>query len=243
MKEVKGRIHSIETFSTVDGPGIRSVIFLQGCPLRCQYCHNPDTWKVDAGEEKSATELVNYLERYRHYYDSSGGGITISGGEPCLQPAFTGALLEECKKRGLHVALDSSGWTTVSVLEDLLQWADLVLLDIKHMDTARHQQLTGQSNGAVLRSARLIAERSVPLWVRHVLVPGVTDREEDLLNLAAFLERLASLERLDILPYHRLGEHKWQQMGLLSKLLATPPSPEELARVKALFRQYSLPVA
>jgi pyruvate formate lyase activating enzyme len=243
MEDVKGRVHSIETFSTVDGPGIRSVIFLQGCPLRCQYCHNPDTWATDAGQEKSAKEIIDFLERYRGYYKASGGGITISGGEPCLQPLFTKALMQECKKRGLHVALDTSGWVSSSVLKDLLQYADLVLLDIKHVDPTMHRQLTGKDNAPALQAGRLISQAGIPLWVRHVLIPGVTDDAEHLMRLAEFLRSLATLQRVDILPYHRMGEHKWQELGLAYTLEGiTPPSKEQLAAVKELFRRYRLPV-
>jgi pyruvate formate lyase activating enzyme len=243
MEDVKGRIHSIETFSTVDGPGIRSVIFLQGCPLRCQYCHNPDTWTTDAGQKKSVKEIIDFLERYRGYYKASGGGITISGGEPCQQPVFTKALMQECKKRGLHVALDTSGWVASPVLKDLLQCADLVLLDIKHIDPAIHRQLTGKDNTPSLQAGKIISQEGIPLWVRHVLVPGVTDDPKHLTQLAEFLRILATLQRVDILPYHRMGEHKWQELGLDYPLEGvTPPSKVQLAAVKELFRRYHLPV-
>lgn len=244
MEELKGRIHSIETFSTVDGPGIRSVIFLQGCPLRCQYCHNPDTWQTDAGEMKSVKEILAFLERYQEYYRSSGGGITISGGEPCMQPDFVQALLQACKQRGIHVALDTSGWADETVIKALLPYTDLVLLDIKHIDPEKHRQLTGRDNAPVLHAAKLISREGVPMWVRHVLVPGITDKPEDLADLAQFLSGLATLERVEILPYHRMGEHKWQQLGYEYKLTGiVPPTPAQLTAAKDILRGYGLPVA
>lgn len=243
MQDIKGRIHSIETFSTVDGPGIRSVVFLQGCPLRCQYCHNPDTWQTDGGEEKSVKEIVALLERYQDYYQASGGGVTISGGEPCLQPAFTKALLQQCKQRGIHVALDTSGWTSEDVLQELLMYADLVLLDIKQIEPHKHYLLTGRDNAPVLQAAKLISRLAIPLWVRYVLIPGVTDQVTSLNKLALFLTELASLKRLDILPYHPMGAHKWQELGLAYQLAGIkPPAKEQLAEVKELFRSYGLPV-
>jgi pyruvate formate lyase activating enzyme len=243
MESTKGRIHSIETFSTVDGPGIRSVVFLQGCPLRCQYCHNPDTWDAAGGVEKSAEEIASFLERYKGYYKASGGGVTISGGEPCMQPAFVIALMQECKKRGMHVALDTSGWASTSVLTSLLPHADLVLLDIKHIDAVKHQELTGRDNAPILGAARLITQLGVPLWVRHVLVPGLTDDAKHLGRLAEYITTFTTLTRLDILPYHRMGEHKWAELNMEYPLKGVkPPTKEQLERAKQIFRSYGLPV-
>ncbi len=242
MEKARGRIHSIETFSTVDGPGIRSVIFLQGCPLRCQYCHNPDTWQTDAGEEKSAQEVIASLEHYQEYYQRSGGGVTISGGEPCLQPVFTKTLLQECQKRGIHVALDTSGWTSELVFKDLLTCTDLVLLDIKHINPQKHLLLTGKDNTPVLQAAKFITQHNIPLWVRHVLIPGITDLPEDLEALAIFLSGLSSLTHIDILPYHTMGAHKWQHLGLQYKLAEIkPPGQEQLTEVNNIFKKYNLP--
>ena len=209
-----GRIHSIETLGTVDGPGIRTVIFFQGCPLRCHYCHNPDTWDPGGGEAQSVHEILALVQRYIPYFKASGGGVTLSGGEPGLQPAFAARLLKEMQEADIHTALDTSGYVIPPHEDQLLTHANLVILDIKHMDRDRYADLTGQKLDRTLNFARKVSEKNIPLWIRQVLVPGWTDDPAQLEALADFCSRLQTLERLEILPYHRLGVHKWKGLGL-----------------------------
>ncbi|UUZ96604.1 pyruvate formate lyase-activating protein [Paenibacillus sp. P25] len=211
---MKGRIHSIETFGTVDGPGIRFVLFMQGCALQCGYCHNPDTWDPAAGREVTVDEVLAELEPYLEYYRASGGGITVTGGEPTLQAPFVGQLLSEVKRRfGLPTALDSSGFCDPEHAAGLIEATDLVLLDLKLMNRERHERLTSQPNDRILRFARWLSAHGKSMWIRHVLVPGITDREEDLLALGEFIGELDGVEKIELLPYHRMGVYKWQQLG------------------------------
>jgi pyruvate formate lyase activating enzyme len=233
-----GRVHSLETFGTMDGPGIRFVLFLQGCPLRCWYCHNPDTWDPSAGREMSVEAVLAEIEPYLDYYWQSGGGITISGGEPALQAPFVAALLREAKRRFfLHTAIDTSGFCDPLRAEacGLLDTVDLVLLDLKLMDAARHEDLTGQPNDRILRFARHLSDTGRRMWIRHVLIPGVTDRREDLLALGRFLGTLRGVEKFELLPYHRMGVYKWQQLGIPYTLEGVrEPAPQEIERAKRL---------
>lgn len=210
-----GRIHSLETFGTLDGPGIRFVLFLQGCALRCRFCHNPDTWDTEGGKEMSVDEVLAEIEPYIHYYKASGGGITVSGGEPTLQAPFVAALFKACKERwNLHTALDSSGFCDPDRANDLLQYTDLVLLDLKEMDSAKHKDLTSQPNDRIHRFARHLAEIKKPIWIRCVLVPDVTDHEEHWLAVGQFVEQLGNVEKIEVLPYHKMGVYKWKQLNL-----------------------------
>ena len=211
---VKGRIHSLETLGTVDGPGIRTVIFFQGCSLRCRYCHNPDTWDRVGGKDWRLADLMKAIRRYRPYYDASGGGVTLSGGEPALQAEFAEELLAACRQEGIHTTLDTSGHMDSDTASKLLPHSDLVILDIKHLDAQRHVELTGRQLNPVLAFARQVSEGGVPLWIRQVLLPGWTDAPAQLEALAEFCLELESLERLELLPYHRLGIHKWETLGL-----------------------------
>ncbi len=209
-----GRIHSIETFGTLDGPGIRFVLFMQGCALQCLYCHNPDSWDTKVGKVVNIDDILSEIEPYVGYYKSSGGGITVSGGEPTLQAPFVAELFKAVKEKwNLHTTLDSSGFCESSHAEKLLKYTDLVLLDLKQMNNQRHKVLTGQPNDRILKFARWLSDRGTAMWVRHVLVPGRTDDEQDLEALGQFIGSLDGVERFEILPYHQMGIYKWEQLG------------------------------
>lgn len=229
---MKGRIHSLETFGTVDGPGIRFVLFMQGCALQCQFCHNRDTWDPDRGRAVDVDDILAEIEPYIDYYRRSGGGITVTGGEPTLQAPFVAELFRRCKERwGLHTALDSSGFCDPEHATQLLGVTDLVLLDIKHIDTEKHRGLTSQPNERILRFARWLSDHNKPMWVRHVLVPGITDGTEDLTNLGRFVGTLKGVEKLEVLPYHRMGVYKWQQLGFEYPLEGVQsPTTQEVER-------------
>jgi pyruvate formate lyase activating enzyme len=242
---MNGNVHSIETFGTVDGPGIRYVIFLQGCLLRCQFCHNADTWEIGTGKQMSVEEIMHDLTSYLPFIDASDGGITVSGGEPLLQISFLLELFKECKKRGIHTTIDSSGGCYSSSphfqeqLIDLLKYTDLILFDLKHIDREKHKKLTGMTNDHILQFARFLSDHQVPVWIRHVLVPTVTDDEKDLNELGDFIGTLKNVRRVEILPYHKLGVYKWETLGLEYPLKEVhPPSDEEVAKAyKILTKQ------
>lgn len=238
---VKGRIHSVESFGAVDGPGLRYVLFTQGCPLRCQYCHNPDTWKMKDGKEKSVEEIITDLESYLPFFRASGGGITVSGGEPLLQIEFLTELFKACKKIGVHTAIDTSGAPFsrrpefMEKLDELLQYTDLILLDLKHIDSDKHKFITGMPNEHILDFARYLSEKRIPVWVRHVLVPGLTDFDEDLIRLADFIKTLNNVKKIEVLPYHKLGVYKWETLGLEYKLKGVePPTNERVENAKKI---------
>lgn len=234
---IKGRIHSFETCGTVDGPGLRFVLFLQGCPLRCLYCHNPDTWEIDGGQEYSVEEIMKRIKRNQTYFQASGGGLTVSGGEPGMQSRFVTQLFKQCKQAEIHTALDTSGSTGLESLLPVLDYTDLVVLDLKHANPEKHRLLTGQSNQKTIELAEYLNQTKVSFWLRHVLVPGYTDQKKDLLELAEILNRLDRLERLEVIPYHRLGLHKWSALGLSNRLAKVyPPSAEKLENVKNFLR-------
>lgn len=241
MTSLKGNIHSFESFGTVDGPGLRFVIFLQGCPLRCLYCHNPDTWNAGATPRYSMTpaEMMEEVLKYRSFI--SRGGVTVSGGEPLLQPAFLKEFFRLCREEGIHTALDTSGYTRNPAAIEVLDYTDLVLLDIKSIDPDQHLELTGVRQEPVLSFLQILAEKRLPVWIRHVLVPGYTDDEPRLHRLAAFLQDYPTVEKVELLPYHTLGAHKYEQLGLPYKLKGTPALPADRLQVaKATFHQYGL---
>lgn len=237
---MKGRIHSIETFGTLDGPGIRFVLFLQGCPLRCQYCHNPDTWE-GGGEEYSAKEIVKKVLRYKNYF-KGGGGVTVSGGEPLLQIEFVLELFTLLKQEGLHTAVDTSGFCfdvsdekSVAAHERLVEVCDLVLLDVKHIDSDKHKKITGQGNEHTLAFAKFLSDRGVPMWIRHVLVPKLTDEDDALKRLRAFVDGLKTVEKTEVLPYHTLGVHKYEKLGLSYPLRGVePPKQSRIENAKEI---------
>jgi len=226
---VKGRIHSFESLGTVDGPGIRFVIFMQGCPFRCLYCHNPDTWSFDSGNVYSVDEVFSKAKRYFPYFKNSGGGITVSGGEPFVQPEFITELFIKCKNEGIHTAIDTNGFTDSNsdAVNTLLDYTDLVLLDIKHIDNEKHKSLTGFSNEKVLKFAQHLNERKIPVWLRYVVVPGLTDFKPDIKKLSKFIEGLSNIEKIELLPFHKMGEYKWKNLDLDYKLYDTPPADED----------------
>lgn len=230
---MKGRIHSIETCGTVDGPGLRYIIFMQGCLMRCQFCHNPDTWKMSDGKEVSVQELVDDIESYLPFFKASGGGVTVSGGEPLIQVKFLTVLFKELKKRGIHTAIDTSGGCYSKSpsfrrsLDKLLSLTDLVLMDLKQINPERHKTLTGLKNDHILDFAKYLSEKQIPIWVRHVLVPGITDFDEDLYKLADFIQTLSNVERIEVLPYHKLGVYKWEELGYDYPLQGIEPPTED----------------
>ncbi len=238
---IKGRIHSFETCGTVDGPGIRFVLFMQGCPLRCKYCHNPDTWKIDDGNSIDSSFIVNEIIKYRSYMNFSGGGVTITGGEPLMQPEFTLDIIKRCKKEGIHVAVDTSGFSNIEVVKKVLSEADLVLLDLKCIDEEIHKQLTGVELEPVLKTAQYLSETGKKVWIRHVLVPGITDSDEQLKKLAEYILKMKNVEKVDILPFHKMGEYKWESLGYKYELKDTPaPSTERVENALKIMRDVGL---
>ena len=233
---MNGKIHSIETFGTVDGPGIRFVVFMQGCSLKCKYCHNRDTWSFSSGKLVSLQELVKEILKYKSYMDSSGGGVTISGGEPLLQSDFICALFRELKKYNIHTAIDTAGSLPLSYeIKELLKYTDLVLLDIKHINNEKCINLTGAPNKHTLEFAKYLSNLNIPVWIRQVLVPGYTDDKYDLLELKKFLNSLNNVEKVEILPYHNLGKFKWSELGDVYELdNVEPATQEDVDKVKLL---------
>lgn len=208
------KVHSTETFGTVDGPGIRFVLFLQGCHLRCKYCHNRDTWEISGGEYKSLEDVYQKILRYKNYIIPSGGGVTITGGEPLLQVKFLIELFKKLKDEGIHTCIDTSGMVSITEdIKEVLKYTDLVLLDIKHIDDEKCKELTGISNKRELEFAKYLSDNNIPMWIRQVLVPGVTDDEQDLKKLKQFIENLKTVEKIEILPYHNAGRYKWKKLG------------------------------
>ncbi len=218
-----GYIHSTESFGTVDGPGIRYVVFMQGCPMRCLYCHNPDTWEIGKGEEKTAEEILTAFNKNRSFYEK--GGITVTGGEPLLQIDFLIELFKKAKEESIHTCIDTSGITFnpdnkeyLNKMDILMGYTDLVMLDIKHIKNEKHKELTGMDNRNILAFARYLEEKNIPLWVRHIIVEGYTDKEDDLMELGQFIGTLKNLHALDVLPYHTMGVNKYKELGIPYKL-------------------------
>lgn len=239
---MNGRIHSFESFGTVDGPGIRFVVFLQGCPLRCQYCHNPDTWEF-GGEEYSAEEVANRVMKYKNYFGENGG-VTVTGGEPLLQLDFVIELFKILKGKGLHTCVDTSGITFVpenekilEKFENLLPLTDLFMLDIKHIDDEACKKLTGQGNARTLAFAKYLSDHKKKLWIRQVIVPNLTDKEEDLKRTRAFIDTLETVEKVEVLPYHTLGVVKYEKLGLTYPLKGVEkPTKESMALAKQILK-------
>lgn len=225
---MKGYIHSIETFGTVDGPGVRYVVFTQGCPMRCQYCHNPDTWEPSVGEMKDVDEIIDDYEKYKPYL--TGGGITVTGGEPMLQIDFLTELFKKAREKDIHTCLDTSGIMFneeneeyVKKVDELMKYTCLVMLDIKHIDDEEHKKLTGHSNKNILAFARYLGRKGVSVWIRHVTVPGITYNKEYLMRLGEFLAELKNMEALDVLPYHTMGVPKYESLGMEYPLKGVEP--------------------
>lgn len=233
-----GRIHSFESFGTVDGPGIRFVVFMQGCPMRCKYCHNPDTWGFSGGKEYTAEQVAKNALRYKNYF-ANGGGVTVSGGEPLLQIAFVKELFKILKANGTHTALDTSGAVysrgNKDEIDELLKVTDLVLLDIKHINPQEHKALTGRDNDNILAFAKHLSDIGKPMWIRHVLVPGITDNDEYLTQLSTFINSLDTVEKIEVLPYHTMGVVKYKNLGLDYPLEGIqPPTAERVKNAKQI---------
>ena len=219
MKEIKGKIHSIETFGTVDGPGIRFIVFMQGCCLKCKFCHNRDTWEINAGSEYTTQELLSKIEKYRTYIDSSGGGVTVTGGEPLLQSDFVFELFTKLKQIGIHTCLDTSGGIPLNYsIKKLLTVTDLVLLDIKHTDEEKAIELSGVTNKYTIELARFLDSNNIDYWIRHVLVPTLTDDTENLTTLNNLINSLSNVKKIEIIPYHSMGQYKWDNLGFVYPL-------------------------
>ena len=236
-----GRIHSVETCGTVDGPGIRYILFTQGCPLRCKYCHNPDTWKMNDGKEEDTNTLIQDIRKYKSFMTCSGGGLTISGGEPLLQPDFVKDMFIKCKEEGIHTCLDTNGFVRRydPVIDELLEVTDLVMLDLKQMNDEIHQNLVGVSNHRTLEFAKYLANKNVKVWIRYVVVPGWSDDDDSAHRLGEFTRDMGNVEKIELLPYHELGKHKWVAMGEEYKLDGVkPPKKETMERVKGILEQY-----
>jgi len=231
---MNGFVHSTESFGTVDGPGVRFVVFLQGCPMRCQYCHNPDTWKMNTGAVRSAQSLIQEYERNAAFYKK--GGITVTGGEALMQIDFLLELFRLAKQKNIHTCLDTSGVTYRpgessynEKLDELMKVTDLVMLDIKHIDPEGHKTLTGHDNAGILAFAKYLEEKNIPVWIRHVVVPGITDDESLLARLGTFLGTLSNIKALDVLPYHIMGITKYEQLGMAYPLENVPPATKDQA--------------
>lgn len=235
---VKGRIHSFESFSALDGPGIRYVVFLCGCPLRCLFCHNIDMVECLPGtyREYSVSEVIDKVERVRPYFNRSGGGITLSGGEPFFQFDFMLVLLREFKKRDIHTAIDSCLYTSSKKIEEISKWVDIFLVGLKHIDSRKHKELTGRDRSLILKNISYLDSLKQPFWLRYVVIPGITDNKSDIQRLAKFLSPFSYLEWVELLPYHRLGIQKWKALNKPYVLPnVEPPTREEMANIKAFF--------
>ncbi len=235
--ETQGRIHSFESFGTLDGPGIRFVIFFQGCPLRCKYCHNPDTWRVGGGREITVREIVAQVDSCRNFLRT--GGVTLSGGEPLMQPRFAQALLNACRERGFHTALDTAGSLPLEQSRPVIDAADLLLLDIKALDRTECRELTGMDNTNELATLEYCEKTGKPVWIRHVLVPGWTLDEKKLQGLADFLRPYKCIQRIDLLPFHKMASFKWEKLNIPDPLAETPePTAAEVEKAQQIFDSF-----
>ncbi|OLQ78331.1 pyruvate formate lyase-activating protein [Photobacterium proteolyticum] len=238
---VKGRIHSFESCGTVDGPGIRFIVFMQGCLMRCQYCHNRDTWDLHDGREITVDEIMKDALSYRHFMKASGGGVTASGGEAMLQPEFVRDFFRAAQAEGIHTCLDTNGYIRkhTDVVDEVLDSTDLVMLDLKQLDDSIHQNLVGVPNKRVLDFARYLHQRGQKTWIRYVIVPGFTDDERSAHLLGEFIQGMDNIEKVELLPYHQLGEHKWEALGFEYQLAdVKPPSKEVMEKVKSIIASY-----
>lgn len=238
MAEIKGRVHSIESCGTVDGPGIRFVTFMQGCPLRCQYCHNADTWATYGGTEYTPEELMEQIVKYKSYMRFSGGGVTFTGGEPLLQSDFLKEMFKLCKKQGIHIALDTSGFLYSEKTKETIDMADMVLLDIKNFDPEVYKEVTSVSLEPTLKFLEHLREKNIECWVRYVLVPNLTDNIDAIEKMADYLKDFPNVTMIEVLPFHKMGEFKWEELGREYKLKDTePPAKEAVEQVKEILRK------
>lgn len=234
--KMQGFIHSVESFGTVDGPGIRLVVFTQGCPMRCAYCHNPDTWDIKGGKEISVEEILAQYNKNKAFYKN--GGITVSGGEPLVQMEFVTEIFKKAKENNIHTCLDTSGVTFkegnteyLSKLDNILQYCDLVMLDIKHINSDEHKKLTGFGNENILAFAEYLDSKNIPLWIRHVVIENITYKKQYLYELGLFLGTLHNIKALDVLPYHTMGEGKYEELGIEYKLKGIKPLSKDKAQI------------
>lgn len=239
----EGYVHSTEIGSFVDGPGIRFVVFLAGCPLRCKYCHNPDAWKCSSGQKVSLDDVLAKIEHSADFLSAGAGGVTVSGGEPLTQAGFASDILRGAKRMGLHTALDTSGYLGDRISDEQLEAVDLVLLDIKSFDPDTYRDLTGVDIEPTLAFAERLSAMGKCMWIRFVLVPGLTDDPDNVAGLARFVGRLSRVERVEVLPFHQMGRHKWEELRIPYALAETPPATAaDVERVKAVFAAQGLPV-
>lgn len=229
LENLLGNIHSIESMGTVDGPGIRFVVFMQGCPIRCQYCHNPDTWSFEENQKVTIKEILDKYDSVQEFLKN--GGITVTGGEPLSQIDFVIELFKQAKEKSIHTAIDTSGvlfnrQNTIKI-DELLKYTDLVMLDIKHIDDEEHKKLTKCSNKNILDFAIYLSEKNIPTWIRHVVVPNLNDKEEYLQELGKFLASLKSVKALDMIPYHNMAESKYESLGIDYPLKGVPSLTKE----------------
>jgi pyruvate formate lyase activating enzyme len=234
-KSVRGRIHSVETGGTIDGPGVRYVVFFQGCPLRCKFCHNPDTWKTSSGKVTDADSVIADILKYKNFIKT--GGVTISGGEPLMQIPFLLEILKGCKNLGIHTAVDTSGAVDVDFCKEVFKFTDLILLDIKAMDTKICSTLTGKGNENAFKLLKFAEENGISVWIRHVVVPSYTDNLEDAASLAKTLKPYSCIKKIEILPFHKMGEYKWEALELNYELKETKEPDKNLVEgMKEIFK-------
>ena len=233
--EYYAKVHSIESFGTVDGPGIRFVLFLQGCHLECKYCHNRDTWDINGGTYSSLDDIFKKIKKYKNYI-MPNGGVTVTGGEPLLQVKFLIELFKKLKEENIHTCIDTSGIVSINEnIKEVLKYTDLVLLDIKHIDPIKCKELVGKSNKLELEFAKYLSDNNIPMWIRQVLIPGYTDDENDLKKLKSFIDSLKTVEKVEVLPYHKMGEYKWKSLGLEYPLKnVREPNESEIKKAKKI---------
>lgn len=240
--DLTARVHSQESAGAVDGPGIRYVVFMQGCPLRCKFCHNPDTWNMRGGEVVSVRDLTDTIMKYKTFMDFSGGGVTITGGEPLLHKKFIAALFEELKYKQIHTAVDTSGYVNVDEdLDKVLENTDLVLLDIKQLEPDAHKELTGVNNAKIIEFLEHLRDKEVKTWVRYVVLAGFNDSEEYATKFAKFIKDFDNVELVELLPYHEMGKYKWEKLGLKYQLDdSSVPSRESIKNIAEIFHNYGV---
>jgi len=235
--EVIGRIHSLESFGTVDGPGIRFVVFMQGCVLRCQFCHNPDTWDPAKGEEYTVEQLMDEIRKYKSYMEFSGGGVTFTGGEPLMQAEFILEVVKRCKQEGISVALDTSGFIWNNYVQEVLKYTDIVLLDIKSYDPLVYKTVTGVSLAPTLKLLEYLREENIETWVRIIIVPNLMDDLESIRELSNYLDDFTNVSKIELLGFHKMGEYKWKELGMEYQLYDTPePTKELMNKVKDILK-------
>jgi len=241
--KLTGKLHSFESCGTVDGPGIRFIVFTQGCPLRCKYCHNPDTWDLkDAKYERDIEFTINEIKKYKPFF-RNGGGLTVTGGEPFVQMNYIEALFKRSKEEGIHTAVDTSGYIFNDRVKEVLEYVDLVLLDIKSINPDTYKELTGVELENTLKFAEYLDSIGKPVWIRHVVVPGITDKKENLEKLADYVSKLKNVEKIELLPFHQLGTHKWEEMNLEYPLKdVKEPTAKDMKDARQIFRDKGLNV-